>query len=56
MKVRVSFTIDIDPEAWDTNFGTGREAKAVRADVQTYVENGARDLLRDLGLLQEQGR
>jgi hypothetical protein len=56
MKVRVSFTVDIDPEAWDANYGTGREAKAIRADVQTYIENGVKDQLRELGLLTEENR
>ena len=35
MKVRVTVTLDIDPEAWDMNYGTGTTPAAVRADVQS---------------------
>lgn len=51
MKVKVSFTVDVDPDAWDLNFGTGTDAATVRDDARRYVENGAVDQLRDLGLL-----
>lgn len=53
MKVKVSFTLDIDPDAWTANYGV-EGAKEIRADVQVYVENGVRDQLRDLGLLTEE--
>lgn len=54
MKVRVAFTIDVDPQAWEANYGVpASDPGAIRRDVQTYVENGARDHMRDLGLLKE---
>jgi hypothetical protein len=51
MKVRVVFTLDIDPEAWTLNYGV-EGAKEIREDVQNYVLNGTRDHLNDLGLLK----
>ena len=51
MKVKVSFTLDLDSEAWQRDYGVAKEN--VRADVQTYVENGTKDHLRELGLLKE---
>lgn len=51
MKVRVkSFTVDINVDAWMTNYGVDRSE--VRADVQTYIENGIRDHLAALGLIE----
>lgn len=51
MKVRVSFVVDIDPDAWVQSYGVDRTE--VREDVKRYVENGARDHLSDLGMLVE---
>ena len=51
MKVRVSFTVDIDPDVWELEYGVARED--VREDVKAHVENGAKDHLRDLGLWVE---
>lgn len=54
MNVRVkAFTLDINVEAWMANYGVDKSE--VRADVQTYVENGIRDHLAALGLLIETG-
>lgn len=53
MKVHVSFTVDIDPDAWQRDFGVTSPSE-VRQDVRIYVENGARDHLRELGLLHEE--
>ena len=36
MKIRVAVTLDIDPDAWTTNFGT-EGAKAIREDVQEWA-------------------
>lgn len=52
MKVRVSFTVDIDVDEWMANYGIERDD--VRADVQTYVQNGVIEHLRGLGLLGDQ--
>lgn len=54
MKVRVGFTVEIDPEAWDLNYGTGTEAAVIREDVRTYIEQGARDQLAGVGVLKDQ--
>jgi hypothetical protein len=51
MKVRVSFTVEIDREAWSMNYGTGLDARAIREDVQNYVESGARQQLEEVGVL-----
>jgi hypothetical protein len=49
MKVRVSFTVEVDPEAWMANYGVERDQ--VRDDVRVYVENGMRDQLESVGVL-----
>ena len=37
MKVRVTLSLNVDPEAWDLAYGTGTDAAAVREDVKSYV-------------------
>lgn len=49
VKIRVSFTVDIDPEAWATEYGVAPED--VRTDVQSYLGQNAHTQLADLGLL-----
>ena len=50
MKVKISFTIDIDPDYWETSYGiTG--AQAIREDVKTYAENTVRDHFDSVGAL-----
>lgn len=39
MKVRITLTLDIDPDAWNTIYGAGEERAAVREDVKSYVLN-----------------
>lgn len=52
MKVRVTFTVDIDLDAWEENYGVSASDKAaLRQDVQTYVRNGALDQLALVGVL-----
>lgn len=34
MKVRISFTVDVDPEAWEMNYGVSGGA-AIREDAKT---------------------
>jgi len=51
MKVKVSFTVDIDPQAWEENYGVGPDRAAIREDVRTYVINGAVDQLRYVDVL-----
>jgi hypothetical protein len=52
MKVRCSFVVDVDPEAWDLNYGTGTQPAQVRNDVRRYVEEGARQQLISVGVGQ----
>jgi len=49
MKVRVSFTLDIDPDAWMLTYGV--ERSEVRRDVAEYVEQSALAHLQELELL-----
>jgi hypothetical protein len=49
MKVKIEFTIDIDQDTWQQEYGIARED--VREDVKTYVINGSMDHLREMGLL-----
>lgn len=39
MKVRIVVMLNVDPEAWDMNYGTGTTSAAVRADVQTWAHS-----------------
>lgn len=56
MKVRITLTVDIDPEAWDMNYGTGTDPAAVRADVKTYVEGTVHEQLRQVDVLTAEAR
>ena len=47
MKVVVTLEIEIDPEAWDTSYGTGTRPSDVRPDVKWYVQNTVRDQIAD---------
>lgn len=37
MKVRVTLTIEVDPESWDMTYGV--EPERIRTDVREYVLN-----------------
>lgn len=52
MKVRISFTLDVDPEAWANEYGVA--AAEIRQDVQTYFRIGAQEQLEFLGLGQKE--
>lgn len=52
MKVRISFSVDIDPEAWILNYGC--DPKDVREDVKSYVAYGVQDQLESIGVLSSQ--
>lgn len=53
MKVRVAVTVDIDPIAWQMEYGVGPELAAIRTDVQEHCVNtlysqlGAVEVLTD---------
>ena len=49
MKVRISFTVDVDPLAWSENYGvTGSD---VRPDVQNYAEQVLLQQFEESGVL-----
>jgi hypothetical protein len=37
MKIRLTYTVDVDPETWSNSFGVARED--VREDVRDYFRN-----------------
>jgi hypothetical protein len=49
VKVRVTVTLDIDPEAWIAEYGTTHDG--VRSDVVEYVTNSVHVQLGGLGVL-----
>lgn len=51
MKVRVVFTIDIDPKAWDSVYDTTDAPERVRQDVKEYIPTLVHELLADQGVL-----
>ena len=51
MKVRISLTVDIDPEAWERNYGLdARETAAMREDVRAYCIDTIREQLEIVGV------
>lgn len=53
VKVRISFTVDIDPQAWATEYATGAGAGEVREDVRRYVEQATLAQLAEQDLLAD---
>lgn len=53
MKVRVTVTVDVDPEAWIAEYGV--ERAEVRADVARHVAATVDAHLGALGVLSEPG-
>lgn len=39
MKVSVTITVDLDPDAWRSTFGPGMTNVEVRQDVKAYIGN-----------------
>lgn len=52
MKIKVTLTLDIDPEAWTENYGV-ESAEEIREDVQSYAHNVITEQLRDVGVLDD---
>lgn len=52
MKVKASFTVDVDEEAWSQEYGT-QTAAEIRGDVKHHVESYAVMQLQSLGVLKE---
>lgn len=51
MKIKLSFIVDINPEAWQLNYGT--PPKAIREDVKHYCELTIIEQLRQVGVLND---
>ena len=51
MKVKVSFTVDIDPEAWALNYGI--KNAEIREDVKRFAEDAVLDQFQACGLLRK---
>ena len=49
MKIKIEFTVDVDPDAWELNYGTNRNE--VRDDVKGYIRNIALRQLDFVGVL-----
>lgn len=49
MKVRVSFTVDIDPDSWTLNYGI-EGAKAIREDAKNFAELTVRSQFEASGI------
>lgn len=49
MKVRFEITLDIDADAWASEYGLSRDE--VREDVRAYLTSGVTDWLGQQGLL-----
>jgi hypothetical protein len=50
MKVRITLTVEIDPEAWTLNYGVAG-APDIRADVRAYIADLTTEQLRTAGIL-----
>ena len=48
MKIRISFTLDIDPDAWALEYGIAKSE--VREDVQTYISESTHSEMSGRGL------
>ncbi len=53
MKIKIDFTVDVDPDAWELNYGTPRSE--IRDNVKDYVLNIVLGQLDVVGVLAEGG-
>ena len=53
MKIKIEFTVNIDPHAWELEYGTPRNE--IRECVQSYVKHGTLEQFDSLGVALEQG-
>lgn len=51
MKIKIEFTLDVDPEAWSSNYGV-KGAAEIREDVRAYVQNDVTEFFRSNGYLK----
>lgn len=54
-KVRFEITVDIDPEAWNENFGLDAVTGNFRAEVRGYLESMVLSQLDQIGVLRDEG-
>ena len=50
MKVKISMTVDIDPEVWTMNYGT-EGAAAIREDAKEAIKHSVYAYLEEIGVL-----
>jgi hypothetical protein len=50
IKVKVEFTIEVNPHAWSLNYGTEQTVSAIRTDVRKHIEHSVHAQFDDLGL------
>ncbi len=50
MKVRVTVTVDIDPDAWTLNYGV-EGTEAIHKDVETYCAQALHTHLEQAGVM-----
>jgi hypothetical protein len=50
MKVRISFTVDVDRDAWADAYGMDNDAKDIRGDVNAWAYHGIVDHIVSNGL------
>jgi len=53
MKVKIEFTVEIDPESWTMNYGV-EGAAAIREDVKEYCYHTIQDQLAMVGVRKDQ--
>ena len=53
MKIKIEFTVEIDPVAWEMEYGTPRNE--LRESVRSYVKHSALEQFDGLGVALEKG-
>jgi len=53
MKIKIEFTVDVDPDAWELNYGTPRSE--LREAVRSYVRYGVLEQFDGLGVASKEG-
>lgn len=54
MRVTVKVSVDIDPESWDLNYGTGSDRVTIGRDVRRYINHIVHEQLNASGVLKEE--
>jgi hypothetical protein len=54
VKVIVTLEVEVDPETWDRNYGTGTSPADVRADVKAHIASSTGEhFARALGVVED---